>query len=100
MLIGSLYQQLVTNPNKQDIDEVQFNCLVRLKVAPAGYTLQQYKQDKKAEESGSGFSATTGSLGAGAVPNGSERSVNPYPFDNTSIGYGACMDNPADPKTN
>lgn len=100
MLIASLYEQFVKNPNKQDIDEVEFNCLVRLKVAPSGYSLQQYKQDKKTEQSDSGFSFTTGSFGAGAMQNGSSSSVSPYPFDNTSLGYGACINNPADPKIN
>lgn len=81
MIIAGLYEQMVKNPTREDIATVEYRCLVRLGVVPPGYTLDEYKSDRAAERSGG------------------QAGVNPYPFDNTSQQYGACMNNPSAPQT-
>lgn len=100
MLIGGLYEQIAKNPNHESIDDVEYRCLVRLKVAPGGYTLEQYRQDKKSEQMG-GYVTPTG-VQVTSVPGVGKpiNAGNPYPFDNTSLTYSACMDNPSAPQTN
>lgn len=100
-LIGGLYEQTVRNPNKGDVDELEFKCLVNQGVAPPGYTLTQYKLDKKSEAE-SGPNITVGQSGNAAGPAGHSFGAppaNPYPFDNADLRYAACINNPAAPPT-
>lgn len=100
-LIGGLYEQTVRNPNKGDVDELEFQCLVKQGVAPRGYTLIQYKLDKKSEAE-SGSTITVGQSGNGAGPAGRSFGApptDPYPFDNADLRYAGCINNPAAPPT-
>ena len=68
--VESLYVQMLRNPNHIDENELMAQCLVRSRLAPAGYTGKKYAEDQKAA----------------------------FPFSADDPRFNACLDNPSESK--
>jgi hypothetical protein len=77
--IESLYSATVTNPNKEDIFELDSRCLRKSGLADASFTAEKYKR------------AVTGTESEPFVD--AEKTM---PFDTSDPRYDACMTNPAE----
>lgn len=62
-----LYAQIQTNPSNKDMATIMAECLVRVGLAPPGYSRQDYLRDSPADS---------------------------FPFDSNSTAFGACVRDP------
>jgi hypothetical protein len=74
VLIEPIYVEMITNPNREDIDDLIASCVVRKGLAPTGYSGAQIKAEKEAaRRAGRGID---------------------FPFDEDDPRFAECMADP------